>query len=368
MSTARSALEDRIEYAVDQQLAASGTATSGGSTTVLDTGRPSSGEDFTHWWIHIDEDAGGKSAAPEGEERVISVYTASSRTFTVPIAFSAQPAVGDTYSVRRSFGKKMIGEAINHGIEEGLQNYLDVNTDETIRILTDIHEYSVPTGAIHIYQIWLRKANDLDSGTASAGATSTLTDSTKGWTTNEFASQEVVIYDGTAAGAYKTILSNTDTILTISSSGSADWTANPDDTSKYRIKEVVAHPGWERINIAQIDIPGAEFRFPGQLTEGEALRVMYHKEYAILTTDIATPGIPANYVVYKALAFLWRSRVGDAKIGRIGAEMAAYYDELAEKYARQHPQVLPTDTMWLWPGRGGWTTGPFVASGSAGEV
>lgn len=68
-------------------------------------------------------------------------------------------------------------------------------------------------------------------GTATAGGATTLTDSGKAWTTNEWAAGEVMIVSGTGLGQKRTISSNTATVLTVSSS----WTTNPDATSVYHV-------------------------------------------------------------------------------------------------------------------------------------
>jgi hypothetical protein len=77
-----------------------------------------------------------------------------------------------------------------------------------------------------------------DSGTATAGGTNTLTDGSKTWTTDEWASDDnlvggymVYIYAGTGSGQCRVITSNTSTQLTVS----PDWTTNPSTDSKYRI-------------------------------------------------------------------------------------------------------------------------------------
>lgn len=70
-----------------------------------------------------------------------------------------------------------------------------------------------------------------DSGTATAGGSTTLTDSGKSWTTNAYAGYTVWVYGGTGSGQYRVISSNTSTQLTVS----VAWTTNPDATSTYRI-------------------------------------------------------------------------------------------------------------------------------------
>lgn len=70
------------------------------------------------------------------------------------------------------------------------------------------------------------------TGTATAGAASTLTSSAKTWTVNQWANAQVRITAGTGAGQVRTIASNTATALTVT----ANWTVNPDATSQYVIE------------------------------------------------------------------------------------------------------------------------------------
>lgn len=59
-----------------------------------------------------------------------------------------------------------------------------------------------------------KTANVEDNGTASAGSTTTLTDSTKAWTVDGFKNKWVLIVDGTGKGQMVKIISNTSTMLT----------------------------------------------------------------------------------------------------------------------------------------------------------
>jgi hypothetical protein len=70
------------------------------------------------------------------------------------------------------------------------------------------------------------------TGTATAGAATTLTNSAKTWTTNQWTNYQVRIVSGTGAGQIRTIASNTGTVLTVS----ASWSTNPDATSVYSIE------------------------------------------------------------------------------------------------------------------------------------
>ncbi|MBU4347268.1 hypothetical protein KKF23_01765, partial [Patescibacteria group bacterium] len=71
----------------------------------------------------------------------------------------------------------------------------------------------------------------VSSGTATAGAATTLTDTGATWPVNGWNTQKVKIFAGTAAGSVGIISSNTATVLTV-----ASWSAgNPDSTSQYGI-------------------------------------------------------------------------------------------------------------------------------------
>src|SRR6185437_13248545 len=73
-----------------------------------------------------------------------------------------------------------------------------------------------------------------ETGTATSGTTTTLTNSGKSWTVNQWAGGDwyVYIYTGTGAGQYAAITSNTATVLTLDRT----LTTAPDSTSLYAIE------------------------------------------------------------------------------------------------------------------------------------
>lgn len=70
------------------------------------------------------------------------------------------------------------------------------------------------------------------TGTATAGAGSTITNSAKSWTANQWTNYQIRITSGTGIGQVRTIASNTGTVITV---GTA-WSINPDATSVYSIE------------------------------------------------------------------------------------------------------------------------------------
>ena len=70
------------------------------------------------------------------------------------------------------------------------------------------------------------------TGTATSGGASTITNTAKSWTTNQWTNYQVRIVSGTGAGQIRNVASNTGTVITTS----AAWTTQPDATSVYSIE------------------------------------------------------------------------------------------------------------------------------------
>jgi hypothetical protein len=75
-----------------------------------------------------------------------------------------------------------------------------------------------------------------DSGTATAGAATTLTDTSKVWTTNRWSGGTITLTGGTGSGQTRTISSNTATAITVSPA----WTTNPAAGTTYTVTALVA--------------------------------------------------------------------------------------------------------------------------------
>jgi menaquinone-dependent protoporphyrinogen IX oxidase len=147
---------------------------------------------------------------------------------------------------------------ITAGTGSGQTREIISNTASALNVAA---AWTVTPDATSVYSIWYSFATTsghapLIRATATAGAASTLTDSTQAWTTNQQAGRVVYITSGTGAGQTRTIASNTATVLTVS----AAWATNPDATSLYSI--------WSSAAVAAgfIPVPGGN----GTATAGAA--------------------------------------------------------------------------------------------------
>src|ERR1043165_2049086 len=123
-------------------------ATGGSTTTIVDTKLleylSESNEDdyFNNWTAIIVKDAGGAGAAPEGEFNRISDFVASTETITVPDAFTAAVASGDTYMyVSPDFPLYDMLEVVNDALVS-LGNIVAVDTSLTTA--NNQTEYTLP--------------------------------------------------------------------------------------------------------------------------------------------------------------------------------------------------------------------------------
>lgn len=108
------------------------------------------------------------------------------------------------------------------GTGEGTESAITANTVDTLTLTTPGFTADATTRYIIMDTF----------GIATAGAATTLTDTTKNWTVNMWAGKRIYITAGTGQDQEFTILSNTATAITITA---AAWTTTPDTTSCYTI-------------------------------------------------------------------------------------------------------------------------------------
>jgi hypothetical protein len=86
-----------------------------------------------------------------------------------------------------------------------------------------------------------------DSGTAESATASTLTDTDKSWTTDQWLGYIIRITGGTGIDQERSVLSNTGTILTLN----ANWITNPSSDSTYVIIPKARNQVWDNGVVAQ---------------------------------------------------------------------------------------------------------------------
>jgi hypothetical protein len=162
----------------------------------------------------------------------ISAGTASgfgTGTITLTLATTAPTAILNTHTFRLLTGRYFL---MNAGtIAAGIFRVYDVATQSWAASLVTTN-LPATWGTDGKLVLAYNYGEIFATGTATAGAASTLTNAAKAWTVNQWTNYQVRISAGTGVGQIRTIASNTATVLTTS----VAWTTNPDATSVYQIE------------------------------------------------------------------------------------------------------------------------------------
>lgn len=170
----------------------------------------------------------GTAANIGSESTVTSINVTPSGTTTVTFSPAFPSAVVNTDTFAMNTGRFLV---MNAGtIAAGIFKSFDVMSGA----LTSLGTTNLPAtwGTDGRLVATPSSEGTFATGTATAGAASTLTNSAKAWTVNSWTNYQVRITAGTGKGQIRTIASNTATVLTVSSA----WTTNPDATSQYAIE------------------------------------------------------------------------------------------------------------------------------------
>jgi hypothetical protein len=199
------------------------TATAGGASTL--TTNQTIARNLKGYSIQI---VGGPGA---GDTREIASNTiGASSIITVTAPFSATPTTSTTYRLITPVwyavgaGTTAAGSFRKYCFATNTWTSL-ANTGLPATIATDGRLIATPSWIDNDY-------NNFATGTATAGAASTITNSAKTWTANQWANYQIRITAGTGIGQIRTIASNTGTVITVA----AAWATTPDATSVYAIQ------------------------------------------------------------------------------------------------------------------------------------
>jgi hypothetical protein len=203
----------------------SGTASSGNTSNTINVSISSPGivpGQLSGFKIRL---TGGTGA---GQERTITgnTYNTSAITITVDTAWTVVPDATTTYVILS--GRFYV---FNAGAANTFK-YYDIATNAWSAALSVTNVPAFATDGKLKATYGTLASNIFATGTATAGSTTTLTNGAKAWTTNQWTNYQVRITGGTGAGQYRTIASNTGTVLTVA----AAFTTAPDTTSTYVIE------------------------------------------------------------------------------------------------------------------------------------
>jgi hypothetical protein len=313
------------------------------ASTLVDTALTQKDNFWRNGWLLM------TSGTYSGEVRRLSAFTAQNDTMLLERPLSGAPSAGDTYEMFNLWNSYQIHDAINRSIIDSQPSFFDMVTDETLVLEEDKLTYDVSGLTKSVYlitKIWLeRSTKQKQMGvTASANGTVTvdgdITDVTSDW--------KISTYDGTGSGQLRSVSSVSGQIVTLT----ADWTTNPDTTTKVNLwNPTVQEVDWYRLVAMRFD----DKRFTSKIylphlyrgSYGLRLRIEYLAFPSELTADTDTCIIPQPYLLHSSLAKLYNAQIDNNRADRRMFDDAMQRNlELAERYRKLHAFRLPEITMW----------------------
>ena len=332
---------------------------SSGSSTVskaVDTCLTQQDDEWMNMWMYIASDS--NSTGNIGAVRRITSFDAAGDALYPEYDFPAALTSATQYEIHNIFSTFEIHQAINQAIQEAFPAFFDVITDESIVIKEDTVDYSL-TGMTYkpwiISSVWIEQPNDSLTGTATAGAVASLTDSAADFS-DVTSDWKISIYDGTGAGQLRSVSSVTGTTVIVPS---VNFTTAPDSTSKYRVwNPLDQSQKWYRVFAFHTD--SGEYPATLYLTKtysevvGARIRIVYASAPIELTTEASTTVIPKEYIISRAVEMLAASRVANSRTDRDKwAVMEQMYRQRAENFRLRNSFRMPTtiqqETDWGTP-------------------
>lgn len=246
--------------------------------------------------------------------------------------------------------------ALNFAIRNAYPSWYTETFADTLVVQEDKLEYDLPT-MTRLIDVAVEQSGNYTNGVATGGSTSTLEDTNASWTTNEYAGWHVTLYYGTSAGQYALVASNTATALTLTTSG-YNWTASPDTTSKYCIKDYATQdfafrPIWG-YKVNKTKSP-TKLYLAAPYTPGMYLRLHYVTAPAELSDDADTTIVPDEWLVLQAAARLHLMRMENAPGHHVDVDQGLfqYYQTLADNFKANHSFRFPPTQIRIESEAGG---------------
>jgi len=246
-----------------------------------------------------------------GSDALTTFSVSGSGTSASPTAANSQSTTVIVDACQNWITNEHVGKVVNlntAGVSPTTQSRrITANTATTLTVATIVagvngtSRYNIQSihgfGAYQTNKIPARG----NSGWATAGTGTTLTDSTKAWTINQWLNCRVRVISGTGVGNEAAITANSPTVLTV-----ASWpNATPDTTSKYVILDsfgIATSGALNTINDTAKNwttniLAGKRVRIIAGTIAGSEAAITSNTATAI-TTTIGTPDATSAYVIY----------------------------------------------------------------------
>jgi hypothetical protein len=287
-----------------------------------------------------------------GDVRRITDFVASTDSILPEYAFSGTPAAGNLYEIHSRWNAYDIRHALNQAIREGWDAFADYSLDETMIVREDVLEYDLTFAARQLLKVWVETpaSTSIIRDTASGGAVTYLEDTSLPMVDDQFNGWMISIYKGTGVGQLRTVSDTTAATKRILVS--VNWATAPDATSKYALwNPAEQRVEWVRLTAMRPDVPDfpSKVFFPGTLESFLGLRFRFQYEAVLteLTTEASVTAVDANYLMYRAVAFLHGYRAGDNRFDRTAhLQEEQRYIEKAGLYLTNRARRGPSQTLW----------------------
>lgn len=291
------------------------------------------------WWYSTTND----------EVRLVTNFDAATNKLQLEYA-ATLPVSGDIYELHSIWNAYEIHAAINRAIEDAYPTFFDVVTDESLVLKEDTLEYSLSSFTYTpwiIAKVWVENPTSIMRGTASSATSTSLTDSSGNFAKVTTA-WKLSIYDGTGAGQIRSVTSVTGTTQI----NVAAWTTTPDTTSKYALWDASEQRNdWTRLQTVRFNAKEnpTKLYIPSTLSAhyGLRLRVEYISQPVTLTTEASVTTVPKEFIIHRALFFMFNQKVNDNRADRSRYEaLAQRHYEQSELYKQSHAFNMPDLTVW----------------------
>lgn len=249
-------------------------------------------------------------------------------------------ASGDDYEIHTHWNAYEIHHAINRAISDAGRVWPNTVTDETLILQTDKLDYDLTALSIRpwiLAKLFIENRGNVKRGTVVSATSTTATLESSSLFTDivTYANWRISIYEGTGAGQIRTLSASSGAQLT----GLTAWTTTPDSTSKYALWDSTEDlRGWVMLDTYRTDAKEypSTLYLAGRYSShyGMRMRLEYMSMPAELSAEADTTIIPSQYIIPKAISYMYGQMAPDTKVDR-----DIYMNE-SERYKKQADEYL----------------------------